>query len=218
MDKGTPNNAWEIPGKKTAVHVNGTLNDPSDTDRGWTVEIAFPWSVLGEHARHPGAPTEGEEWRIDFSRVEWHITTEGGVEKKVPHTPEDNWVWSPAGVIDMHRPEMWGLLEFTKKSEYEKVSVAPIPGKPARDLAIEIYYSERDFQKAHGRWATNLVELGWDRGRLPENVEPPVHDMTSGGFVCSVGFVERGHRDVWRIREDRLLKFDEAMPDEGTQP
>ncbi|HEY3913387.1 MAG TPA: carbohydrate-binding family 9-like protein [Verrucomicrobiae bacterium] len=216
MDKGTPNNAWEIPGDKTAVHIDGTLNDPSDTDKGWTVEIAFPWSVLGEHARHPGPPNEGEEWRINFSRVEWHITTDGGHERKVPHTPEDNWVWSPQGVIDMHRPEMWGLLEFTKKGE--NVAVAPIPGKPAHDLALEIYYSERDFQKFNGRWATNLVELQWDRGRLPADVQLPVIEVTPGGYKCSVDFMESGQRHVWRIREDRLLKYDEAMPDEETLP
>ena len=84
MDQGKPDNAWDIPGLKTAVHVNGTLNNPADTDQGWTVEIAFPWKVLAEHARHAGPPTEGEQWRIDFSRVEWQITTNGGVYKKVP--------------------------------------------------------------------------------------------------------------------------------------
>ena len=29
-----------------AVHVDGTLNDPSDVDRGWTVELAIPFSAL----------------------------------------------------------------------------------------------------------------------------------------------------------------------------
>src|SRR5215469_11310771 len=29
-------------GLKSAVHVDGTLNDPSDSDRGWSVEIAYP--------------------------------------------------------------------------------------------------------------------------------------------------------------------------------
>ena len=127
MDHGRPNNAWDIPGLKTAIHVNGTLNNPADTDRGWTVEIAFPWKVLGEHARHPGPPAEGEQWRIDFSRVEWQITTNGGVYKKVPRTPEDNWVWSPTGVIDMHRPEMWGLVQFTRRPAAENISVRAHP-------------------------------------------------------------------------------------------
>ena len=25
--------------------------------------------------------------------------------------PEDNWFWSPQGVVDMHRPEMWGIRQ-----------------------------------------------------------------------------------------------------------
>ena len=99
MDQGKPNDAWDIPGLKTAVHVNGTLNNSTDTDQGWTVEIAFPWKVLAEHARHAGPPTEGEQWRIDFSRVEWRVTSNGGAYKKVPDLPEDNWVWSPTGVV-----------------------------------------------------------------------------------------------------------------------
>jgi hypothetical protein len=207
MDRGTPNNAWDIPGLKTAVHVNGTLNNPADTDQGWTVEIAFPWKVLSEHAHHPGPPAEGEQWRIDFSRVEWQITTNGGVYKKVPHTPEDNWVWSPQGVVDMHRPEMWGLVQFTRQPASVMVPVAPIPGKPARDLALGIYYAQRDFWNAHGRWAANVDELKGKIRPLPPDVEPPILERTPDGYLCSVTFTDGGRRRVWRIRQDRLLKL-----------
>ncbi len=208
MDQGTPNNAWDIPGLKTAVHVNGTLNNPADIDQGWSIEIAFPWKVLAEHARHAGPPHEGEQWRIDFSRVEWQITTHGGAYQKVPDTPEDNWVWSPTGVVDMHRPEMWGLLQFTRRPAGKKVAVAPIPGKPARDLALEIYYAQRDFWKAHARWATNLVELKWHRSGLPPGIEPPVLQSTPDGYSCAVAFKDGHRRRLWRIRQDRLLKLD----------
>ena len=44
-DGGPALNSWEIPGLKKAVHVDGTLNDPRDTDRGWSVELALPWKV-----------------------------------------------------------------------------------------------------------------------------------------------------------------------------
>jgi predicted esterase len=219
MDQGKPNNAWDIPGLKTAVHVDGTLNNPADIDRGWTVEIAFPWKVLAEHARHPGPPTEGEQWRIDFSRVEWQITTDGGVYKKVPNTPEDNWIWSPPGVVDMHRPEMWGLLQFTRQPASQPasqdVSIAAIPGKPARDLALEVYYAQRDFWKAHNRWATNLVELTPNPQTVPPGIEPPVLEPTADGYVCSVAYKEDDRRHVWRIRQDRLLKLDEPLPVES---
>ena len=212
MDQGQPDNAWEIPGAKTAVHVNGTLNNPADTDQGWTDEIAFPWKVLAEHARHAGRPTEGEQWRINFSRVEWQITTNGGVYKKVPGTSEDNWVWSPPGVVDMHRPEMWGLLQFTSRPADEIISIAAIPGKPARDLALDVYYAQRDFWKAHEYWAANLVELNLNTHELPPGVESPAIELTADGYACSVAFQDGGRRRFWRIRQDRLLKLDEPMP------
>ncbi len=231
QDQGKPLDAWEIPGAKTAVQVRGTLNNPADTDQGWTIEIAFPWKVLAESARHAGPPNEGEQWRINFSRVEWQITTTNGAYAKVPNTPEDNWVWSPQGVVDMHRPEMWGLLQFTREPASEKFSVTPIPGKPARDLALEIYYAQRDFWNAHKRWATNLAELSVNPNALSAAIEP-----TTDGYACSVVFHEPERRSpdrlvasavtnradqeigaparqhVWRIRQDRLLKLDEPMP------
>jgi len=212
MDQGWPDNNWEIPGAKTAVHVNGTINNPSDTDQGWTVEIAFPWKVLSQDARHTGAPNEGERWRINFSRVEWQITTNGGVYHKVPNAPEDNWVWSPQGVIDMHRPEMWGLVQFTRQPGGEAASIETIPGKPARDLALEIYYAERDFWKTNQTWATNIVELHVDTNALPPGVESPRVESTADGYICSVDYTDAGQHHIWRIRQDRLLKLDEPLP------
>ena len=211
QDRGRPNNAWDIPGMKTAVHVNGTINNPADIDQGWTVEIAFPWKVLAERARHAGPPEEGEQWRIGFSRVEWQITNNGPVYKKIPNRPEDNWIWSAQGVVDMHRPEMWGLLQFTRQPASVEVPIAPIPGKSARDLALEIYYAQRDFWAAHRRWATNLAELKWTASPLPAGVEAPLLEPTTDGYVCSVSFKDGERLRGWRIRHDRLLKLDEAM-------
>jgi hypothetical protein len=98
---GKPDNGWDIAGLKTAVAVQGTLNHPGDTDRGWTLEIAYPLTAFNSRQQVP-PPKPGTVWRINFSRVEW-----------TPGNPkEDNWVWSPQGVIDMHVPERWGYLKF----------------------------------------------------------------------------------------------------------
>lgn len=212
MDEGRPDNSWEILGAKTAVHVNGTINNSADTDKGWTVEIAFPWKVLCQDASHPGPPNDGEQWRINFSRVEWQITTNGGAYQKLPHTPEDNWVWSPQGVIDMHRPEMWGLVKFTKEPGAEAASVQAIPGKSARDVALQVYYAERDFWQAHGSWATNAAQLSVDTSALAAGVEAPQIEPTADGYVCSVGYSDAGQQHVWRVRHDRLLKLDAPLP------
>jgi hypothetical protein len=110
---GKADNTWEIPGLQTAVQVHGTLNDPRDRDKGWTVEIAFPWTAFA--ARAPVArPSAGDVWRVNFSRVEWRIEVIDGRYRKVPGLKEDNWVWSPQGVVDMHVPERWGHVQFVK--------------------------------------------------------------------------------------------------------
>ena len=111
---GKASNAWEIPGLKSAVFVDGTLNDARDTDRGWSVELAFPWSVLGEFAHRPSPPMPGDEWRINFSRVEWPIEITGRDYRKAPNARENNWVWSPQGVVNMHVPEKWGYVRFER--------------------------------------------------------------------------------------------------------
>lgn len=112
-DGGHADSTWFIKGLRTAVNVKGTINDPSDIDQGWSVEIAIPWKALEDKAGMPCPPKSGDIWRINFSRVQWQTSIEGGKYIKAPNTPEDNWVWSPQGVVDMHQPEMWGYLEFS---------------------------------------------------------------------------------------------------------
>ena len=124
-DQGKAIFFWDIRGLKTAVSVNGTINKPGDKDEGWTVEIAFPWEVLRECAPEGRPPKAGEQWRVNFSRVEWKTEVKDGKYQKVinPETgkryPEDNWVWSPQGIINMHYPEMWGFVQFSDKSAGE---------------------------------------------------------------------------------------------------
>lgn len=105
---------WDLKGLRSAVAVHGTLNDPNDVDEGWSVELAMPWSALREAAHRPAPPRPGDVWRINFSRVEWQHRVVDGRYEVVPNTPEDNWVWSPQGVIDMHRPEQWGYVRFVR--------------------------------------------------------------------------------------------------------
>lgn len=150
--EGAAINGWEIHGLKTAVHVDGTINDPTDTDRGWTVEIAIPWTAISELARRALPPSVGDVMRINFSRVEWEHEVVDGQYRKLKK-PEDNWVWSPQGVVDMHRPERWGLLEFCDGPSQSPCLPDEVP------QLFAIFEAQREFRQAHGRWAT-VDELG----------------------------------------------------------
>jgi hypothetical protein len=157
-DGGRAINGWEIAGLKTAVHVRGTLNDPRDTDHGWSVELAFPWKALAEAAGRPAPPCDGDQWRVNFSRVEWKHEVSGGKYRKVAGQKEDNWVWSPQGVIDMHQPERWGYVQFST-GRPGAAQFRPDPEGPARHALHQIYHAQRAHHKEHKRWAKALADL-----------------------------------------------------------
>lgn len=68
---------WDIAGLKTAVHLEGTLNNPSDVDANWSVEIAIPWAAMREAYKQDNIP-EGKFWRVNFSRVHWDFDLNNG--------------------------------------------------------------------------------------------------------------------------------------------
>lgn len=112
---GKANNGWDATGLKTAVSIAGTINNPNDKDRGWSVEMALPWKDLTGSPRPLLAPKSGDRWRVNFSRVEWQHQIAEGKYQKVKGRSEDNWVWSPQGEINMHIPEKWGFVQFAEK-------------------------------------------------------------------------------------------------------
>lgn len=103
---------WELLGLQTAVKCDGNLNDATGESKGWSLEIAIPWSALAPISTRPLPPRPGAPFRMNFSRVEWRFDPVNGKLVKRPGVREDNWVWSPMGVVDMHRPERWGYLEL----------------------------------------------------------------------------------------------------------
>lgn len=61
---------WDISGVKTAVQVQGTVNDSLSEDAGWTVEIAIPWSAMADSIGGGGLPLIGDTWRLNLYRIE----------------------------------------------------------------------------------------------------------------------------------------------------
>lgn len=98
---------WDFPGLRSAVHVDGKLNDCSVPHRGWTVELAVPWAGMGWLANgRPLPPQEGDEWRIFFGRYQ-KLSLSGA-------TVHAGWSWHPIGSGDNHVPEQFTPIHFTK--------------------------------------------------------------------------------------------------------
>ncbi|MFM1768905.1 MAG: hypothetical protein RJA22_1434 [Verrucomicrobiota bacterium] len=112
---------WTYPGKQTAVHIDGTVNKDDDRDRGWTVELAFPWAGLewlAKAEQRALPPREGDVWRMDFSRFNTY-------KEAPPAQDSGGWVWTRHGIWDSHIPECFAHVRFTS------TNVLTLPAAPA---------------------------------------------------------------------------------------
>ena len=105
---------------KYAVTVNGTLNKPDDTDTGYDVELAIPWSEMGRSK--PPAP--GEVWGFNvISR-----------DKDSVNVPADKF-YSLSGSVkskgDVQNPSKWSRIEFVGGG-------AAIPSTPDKIICAKV--------------------------------------------------------------------------------
>jgi hypothetical protein len=101
---------FDMPGLRTAVQVDGRINDPSSIDKGWTLEIAIPWKSMNWLANgRTLPPSEGDVWKMFFGRFQ-KITLSG---KEVQ--PHPAWAWNKHGIYDTHLPECFTNIHFTQK-------------------------------------------------------------------------------------------------------
>jgi len=102
---------WDLQGLQSAVQLDGTVNDDTDRDRGWTVELAIPWSELGVLSRTNQLnlpPQDQEVLRMDFSRFNQY-------KEAPPAEDSGGWAWSPHGVWDSHVPECFTYVHFSQQ-------------------------------------------------------------------------------------------------------
>ncbi|MDL2354351.1 MAG: carbohydrate-binding family 9-like protein [Pseudomonadota bacterium] len=173
-------NGWDMHGLKVATSLRGTLNAPGDRDGGWTAEIAIPWSALRESYRDASRPKAGEQWRLNFSRVQWQTqAVDGKYRKRVDAKTgqplaEDNWVWSPQGLVDMHYPEMWGVVQFSAKTAGTgNDDYVPDPKAAPKWALRQLYYAERSYWLEHARFGADLATLGLALEPVPGYAWPP---------------------------------------------
>ncbi|MFH0992455.1 MAG: carbohydrate-binding family 9-like protein [bacterium] len=200
-DGGKADDGWNINGLKTGVKIFGTLNNAADQDSGWTVEIAIPWKALSKLRHTVQPPLHGNQWRVNFSRVEWKTMTIGQSYQKIPKTPEDNWVWSPQGVVDMHRPEEWGIVQFSTDPIGKSVA-KPYPYLEERKILHKIYYAQKSYYEKNKSYADSLEALDM----RSDGAFPPILRKTSTGFQAMLKVKSNnGRAKLLIIREDAKI-------------
>lgn len=92
---------WD-PDLTIATHIDGTLNDDSDSDRSWTLEAAIPFAAFSHVAKNT-PPKPGDEWRLNLHRL--------GGQTNFQYSQ-----WSPAvsDKVLFHAPPFFGRVTFVK--------------------------------------------------------------------------------------------------------
>lgn len=115
-DKGAPLGSrtaqeWTCSGLKTAVTVDGTLDNRNDTDRGWRVEMAIPFASIGVPV-----PKPGQVWRANLYRY-----------SSRPR-PAELQAWSPTYNRNQafHVLERFGQIVFTDTSMSARTNLLTI--------------------------------------------------------------------------------------------
>ena len=167
MGKGPKaNSAWDVVGLQTALSLNGSLNKSDDIDKGWTVEMAIPWNSLKELTPSKAPPKNGEQWRINLSRVDWLMNHSGNTYQKQtkPNSQkplqEQYYVWSPQGKIALHHPETWGYVQFAKERVGEElIAFRPNPEEQIKWALWQLHYQQSAYFKKYKKYATSIQEL-----------------------------------------------------------
>ena len=98
---------FDMPGLRTAVQLDGTLNDPHVRSKGYTVEVSIPWASLTLLAGGRSVPPEdGEVWRMFFGRFQQLEI--GGKQVQAA------WCVDPHGRYDTHMPEQFTPVVFRR--------------------------------------------------------------------------------------------------------
>ena len=202
---------WELKDFKCEIFYDGTLNDPSDEDQGWYLEMAIPWYNFKELTVNSVPPKNEDQWRVNFLRVEWqHEILDGKYQKKInPVTkkpyPSNFWVWAPQGLVDMHYPEMWGYVQFSDNSIDDKKSAfIEKQEELAKWFLRQVYYAERNYYIENGKYTDDFYKLDIKYDNISDYILPPVIETTSNKF--EVLLLSKDGSSKISIQEDGLTK------------
>ncbi|KAG1688068.1 hypothetical protein DVH05_004384 [Phytophthora capsici] len=157
------------------LRYRGAVEQPLSSGRA-SIATPRPPSTRGETVRPAittGRTVAGDVWRVNFSRVQYELETVVNADtnqlqyQKVPDTREDNIVWAPTGVVDIHRPERWGYVFFSSENELpggELELSGAMSGFLDEQMAIErvldaVYYRQRAFKTFHGGFGSTMEML-----------------------------------------------------------
>jgi len=146
---------------KYAAGVDGTINDNSDTDTGYTVEVAIPWQELGQD----GPPQDGTTWGFNVISRQRHDSAK-------PATS----FFSLSSLVksegDVQDPSKWTKIVFDAGQKQQPRSSAELVVSPQ----VSGHFPLVNGSIVSGEWPSNIrIDFGTDEivANAPTVAEEP---------------------------------------------
>jgi len=208
---GSADIPWNIDSLLTAVHIYGTLNDPSDVDSSWTCEIAVPFKQIQSTISPLNVPPiAGESWRILPTRYDMQRIDETVVELSA---------WNETASSSFHVPPKFGRIIFSDSlvitSLGEKtihpaeihLNIFPNPFNPT--TTIEFNTNFNGFVRVQvfdmtGRKIKTLINNNLPKGN--HRVDWNAKNERNENIASGVYFINVQNEELTKIRKVVLLR------------
>jgi len=92
-------------GLKSATKINGSLNNSSDIDTGWQLELRIPFTTISKFIHQPAELISS--WRLNMFRIDF--------SNKLPRQANEYYSWAKVGSFGFHQPNKFGWLILKNK-------------------------------------------------------------------------------------------------------
>lgn len=199
------------PDARKEIYYEGTINNPRDEDKFWSVEMSFSFKSLAtESNRNQAEPLENEVWFTQFGRSEQRliINADGRYEKK-PNSTTDWWAWQPVDTINLHLQDRWGLVQFKTNTD-EKEFV--FQKWHLYKALFDTFNALKTYEALNGKYSTTVAELDVPPYLLSRTCVdiPEIYLVDRGnytGFDVTVQSMYLSHKPA-HISEDRYVWFE----------
>ncbi|MDR1403147.1 MAG: carbohydrate-binding family 9-like protein [Tannerellaceae bacterium] len=210
-DGGLSFSNWEFMGMESALHIDGTLNDPRDTDTSWSVEIFLPWRSVYQLTPGKNKPEVGDQIRANFSRARWNAEIQDGKYVKIPYAGDDKvrsrfWAWAPSNANNVHMPEFWGFVQLSGlQAGAGEDTFVKHADEETKWILRNLYYRQNQYYKAWGEYAASLTDLKADEACPEEWLARLTLHRTARMYEITLPSPDG---NVWSIRQDGLVWSD----------
>ena len=204
---------------KYGINIDGALNNPQQGSKSWAVELCIPVEQYLKYSTRRKI-TEGDYWRLNMLRVQWHLKVEklpsgALVYVKDPDKKCNNWAWQPTGVVNIHIPNRWGIVQFGSTINSQQAAVMDDLW-PIRNALIKVYEAEHIYTALYGKGYTDSLPALVENAHLDADLasgkslcvggQPVIHLSSSDAFVVDIKSLDNPNV-IGHITHERFISF-----------